>query len=67
MSDEVKNYIEQLIGKSKLNKTEAVYLRTVYNTHNKPRYEGCLCGSFERKLFLSLFSKWFVIYVFNSL
>jgi len=67
MSNQVKNYIQELLGKSRLNKTEAVYLRNIYNTHNVPQYDGCLCSQTERNLFVPFFSKWFINYLDSNL
>ena len=59
------DYIKELIDKYRLNKTEAVYLRNVYNTYNKVHYEGCLCSQTERNLFVPFFSSWFVGFISN--
>jgi hypothetical protein len=65
MSNQVKNHIQELLGKSRLNKTEAVYLRNVYNSYNKAQYDGCMCTQTERNLFVPFFSSWFVGFISN--
>jgi hypothetical protein len=67
MSNQVKDHIMELLGKPRLNKIEAVYLRNVYNSHNNPQYEGCMCTQTERNLFVPLFSKWFLNYLASKL